>query len=1070
MRKLLRPALDSLALLGVLLLIAVAPLAYLVTSKQAARGYSDDKTRPAAVARDRVRPVPVGLPPHLTVRDLDDLKGPATRALGTRGAERLMEILKSDEPLSESVVGLTTEGRAPYPYRYPALTRLLDETPGRGRTPSAAQLGAALIQLAVAEPERVNAGAAAFAVLERARGIGGCDIELNLLTLLGAEGDPEPDVVVEQGRRAMLMCPGDPTAGWILAQVQSQLPGLIRGLTDEPITNIRYGGGSETLAALRAQFPHSPDIWAATGDMHLRAGQNLDPKQPFAARSEYRLALASYQRVGELGAEYEAAIGTARALIGLHEPKRAAELVRSQLAKTETRGPVLQLLLAAEEAAHEFEAAMWTARELTVAATRLFPEPIQVFPDQWQGPLTTGIGQLVSLRVSLRQTAGGGAASLEDSSLVPLYVIDDMAGTDTTCPDMAWRRNAILAGHTEEASRNLPAQFKSVGPLPDAGYECGMDVPEFRELLMVVSGSQAKTPHHDDWWLEPIERLQNMWRWAGDLERALGVCKLWDQRTPRDAYVPEWRRGEILFLQEKYDRAAASFGSAARRAENDSDVVKRDELLLLRGAALVKANRRAEAIPMLRQLDTAAGEAIALNSRRQEEGLVQRWALLGYHARFWLAEAERREGQLAAASEDYAAALELLPRLEVPAEGFQPDNLRPEVLYNNGSIVDTGIGDLGEAEAKVQKAIAADPSNPIFLMTGGYVAERAGNTALAVERNAAALQNDEGAFSAANDLGVQLARLNRPKEARSALRRAVAARPDFALGWFNLGVLESDRGHLFVSQGAFGRAFELEPALKDRERVLTIDAHVYHTELDLAKPLPAQWTLADVERRQPAAAVGLLALLVLALGTLRTIKPAEGGQTEKWLNLVAAKIRRSPLRHHLRHPAWAIGAATIAFLLPIAWHRPIDVTQTIGYVVGLLTLLYVALRARQFAARRSATTVRLHTWPPGTLVSLVSGAAGTPWATLPAGQTKPTRSRVHRAAPLALAILAGVLLLEEVIFPVPLTRALAVAALTVSASTLLPIKPLDGYYLGKSTHLAAFGLVGAGVLIILGLL
>jgi hypothetical protein len=55
----------------------------------------------------------------------------------------------------------------------------------------------------------------------------------------------------------------------------------------------------------------------------------------------------------------------------------------------------------------------------------------------------------------------------------------------------------------------------------------------------------------------------------------------------------------------------------------------------------------------------------------------------------------------------------------------------------------------------------------------------------------AALQSDPGAFPAANDRAVELARRHDYPGAIRALRQAVGANRRYALAWFNLGVLHA---------------------------------------------------------------------------------------------------------------------------------------------------------------------------------------------------------------------------------------------------------------------------------------
>ena len=53
---------------------------------------------------------------------------------------------------------------------------------------------------------------------------------------------------------------------------------------------------------------------------------------------------------------------------------------------------------------------------------------------------------------------------------------------------------------------------------------------------------------------------------------------------------------------------------------------------------------------------------------------------------------------------------------------------------------------------------------------------------------------------------------------------------------------------------------------------------------------------------------------------------------------------------------------------------------------------------------------------------------------------------------------------------VPLTKAAAVAALTMTASILLPIRPMDGAALGKAGALVGIATIAAALLVALGLL
>jgi Flp pilus assembly protein TadD len=136
-----------------------------------------------------------------------------------------------------------------------------------------------------------------------------------------------------------------------------------------------------------------------------------------------------------------------------------------------------------------------------------------------------------------------------------------------------------------------------------------------------------------------------------------------------------------------------------------------------------------------------------------------------------------------AAVDDYRSALSWIERSDEFA-------VHPEVLYNNLAVAELGLERTDTAASEVAKALRFDPMNPIFLMTAGFIADRAGKTDDAANYDRRALLSDPGAFPAANDLGVELARLHDDVAAEAAQRQAVGAAPNYALGWFNLGVLE----------------------------------------------------------------------------------------------------------------------------------------------------------------------------------------------------------------------------------------------------------------------------------------
>jgi cellulose synthase operon protein C len=367
--------------------------------------------------------------------------------------------------------------------------------------------------------------------------------------------------------------------------------------------------------------------------------------------------------------------------------------------------------------------------------------------------------------------------------------------------------------------------------------------------------------------------------------------------------------------------------------------------------------------------------------------------------------------------------------------------------------------------------LAIDPANPAFLMTAGYIADLAGQTKSAIDYDSSALASDSGAYPAANDLGVELARQHHDAAAAEALRKAVGARPDYALGWFNLGVLYARMGpvHLLASQGALGRAFALDPTLRDRARRLTIDANVYRTGLDLSKPLPPHWSFAQAQRHAPVAAVGLLTAVLLGLSLARASgRGAANDFADRWLESIAQFLQRIPVINRLRPPVWALAATVVAFLLPLAHHPSTGLTAAVAFGMAVLLIAVLAIRIRVAVARAAGMTTRQESWGPGVIFGLAMGAVGTPWAPLPVLRAPDKSRHAHLAAPLALSLLSAILFIESAWLKVPLTESLAIATLIMAASTLLPVSPLDGAKLGKGGLVAGAGVVTAAILVGIG--
>lgn len=962
-----------------------------------------------------------------------------------------------------------------YPYRYPAIDDILNRAPEGQLRSGAVQLAAALIRFAgrpVSQTVSANPARTAYAALDRFREGGGCEVALNLLLLVAADPTTTARILAEESSHAENACPGDPTPGWVVGQAQMRTQtnqSDPRPAQTDANTRIAMATSRATFEHLSERFPDDAWVRSGLGDSYLRSGLRLLSSEPFTARDYLRRAVAQYNRSAELGDPLGADLGRARALVGLGQSEQAVKLA-TRAVESSRPGAALEVLLNAQQAAHDMPGAMEVARSLDRAGASAYPPVSEFFPmptttDQGLPfdttlPLSSGADTLAPLQTLLRPIGGAGG-SVEDLSFIPQYRDDGVVTAALTdCPALAWRRDAIAAGRAAEALADWPPSFIGSRPGGVCRYPDGpvLAVAEAAAGRVLTSTVYRTVDGAFDSW-------QNLLRWAGDLTVARQAISRWEAQVGEGSAAPVYRLGEVEFLAGQYNDAAARFAEAAQRARlaqwNDDLGVARAQLG--RAAALLKAGRNDEALPLLRELQDVGTRGYAYRMSKGDRLIAPEFAALAYHASVQLADYQSATGNLNGAADNYRSALALAPLL---AE----NGIRPEVVHNNLALVYLGLGDLPHAQDSVAAAVTSDPQNPVFLMSAGFVAERAGDVTEAMDANRRALQSDPGAFPAANDLGVQLARSGDNAAAAAALRQAVGAKPDYALGWFNLGIVEARRGplHLLASQGAFARAFRLDATLKDRRRDLLIDGSVYRTALDLSKPLPPKWSLAQSQKSAPAASIGLLAAALVAVGLVRSSGDRGGELARQWLEPLSERLNRVRGPDWLRRTAVGMIVTVLAFLLTYSRHAT-GPTEIVAYCLGVAAIGGLALLGRKVVAARRNVVVTQGAWPPGLALGLVTGAMGTPWAPLPVATTDAESGHVHLAAPVVLVGLSVVLFVEAAWLGVPLTLALAIAAIIMAGSTLLPVKPLDGANLGKTGIVASAGVILGGIFIALGL-
>jgi hypothetical protein len=162
----------------------------------------------------------------------------------------------------------------------------------------------------------------------------------------------------------------------------------------------------------------------------------------------------------------------------------------------------------------------------------------------------------------------------------------------------------------------------------------------------------------------------------------------WQTAAGGTTALPALRLGEIEFLMHQYNDAAAEFGLAVRRwrlldLHDDLDTWRTE---LDRGAALLAAGRTSEATQLVRPLDLLATQGYAYQNslpNRQGASAALQFAAVSCYACEQLADYERESGNVRAAVEDYATALDWTPQIR------QGSGVRPEVADNNAAL---GLG------------------------------------------------------------------------------------------------------------------------------------------------------------------------------------------------------------------------------------------------------------------------------------------------------------------------------------------------------------------------------------------
>jgi cellulose synthase operon protein C len=1081
--------------------------------------------RPVSAMHAQVRAVPAFLgakPPEAALTNPAAMRqaliAAARRVVGAGAAHALVKLALQSNSLRAGGTNFALDNVGS-PLRYPKVERILRRhlvSPFGAKAIAAANDLGALLIYAAALPTLSNylepfpqAGPVAFVVLEEARIHGACVPQLNFAFLLSIDEVPRDTEAQLELERAAHDCVGDPTPLWLLGEYQSEradAPWLLPAGIPRP--SIGMQTSLTTFADLRKRFPDSAVGWAGAGDAELRIAYETGVQQPFTTRAYFRRALSYFLAAQRIEPNPEIAVGIARAYAGLQQFGAAVKAQRIAVAGRSDEALPQAWLMEYLEQDHAFAKAARVAQSLTDTphfpvggGEMMQPSPQvpvlgQSYTEEADGPLSIGADRFKAVSIDLDDESGGAGGGENDLSFIPTYrEVPGVTGYSRWCPAWSLHRDEILAGESAKALSGLPMpEGKSIRPGSQYQFECGASSDLLAGIAAYEAGQHSRATHfveaeHTDSTetRSALARLddarQNLWRFAGNLGRARIAAQEWRQEAPEEALAFD-DSGEIEFLAGRYANAARLFGQAAWlvRSDNALPIVSEAEAELKRGMALARLGREDEALRTLEAADATAesaqGVAVrvtgTITSEYSESDATG--AFLSYNALAQIGYEDLAAHRFGLAAEAYEAALERTgttgsgPLLSVE------DNDPYTATYDDLSLAQGQIGKLHEALASARKAVDADPLGPLALATEGYTLARLKRYQEARGALRTAVEQLPSQFSAWNDLGYVQDRLGHRDAAVNDFRHAVGADSHYALGWFNLGVELEHQGlvQALAAQGAFGRAITADHSLLTRSHRLSLDNEVYVTNLDLSKPLPPNWTFSTIEKRPLASSLGLVLALVAALQIGHALADSQGigSRAGEWLlRFAEALLKRLPGRHALTPAFVAVIATAIVFLMPLLRSDGANLVDAVLLTLGVGAMIAAVWRGRVLVARRNGIALTQRGWRPAIVIGLAAAVVGVTWAPLPIARTDGDAPAVHWIGPIICSAIACVLLVMSVLIGVPIARTLAGSGLIMTASILVPIKPLDGGIIadGKASSGASLALLGGGLFLLLGL-
>lgn len=854
-----------------------------------------------------------------------------------------------------------------------------------------------------------------------------CDSRLTFAYIMTLVPQNSPGPVDRLFDGASAVCGADVTPQVLRAYnnlaFASEGNGPMCGLEPNKITPRSWDLVVRQFKEIQASAPDNPAGYIGEADTYRVAADILGRwgTQPFTVRAFTSFAATAYEEAKNRSSAPEIDISLARLESARGNWREALNVLGSLPMELQQTEAVLALRSQALAGERRFDEALATSQALDAQIQRnrkfsISPHrTLRIYSDAYRAEELTGRTDSAASWILHTEQCGGPSLAFDGGHTPQSRVKYGENGWDRTL------HYAVLA---EEWTlwRTLCE---------------GDEFPTACDVLVANGDASAMSE-------SAVDYYQDLLRSIEDLDRAAAVLEEWAGIHPEAPLAPD-RLTEIRVLQERWTDAEAEGEEASRLHVEARDL----------GHWFSDSSGPFWTELRLAVVDRAQGNVEGARDRLQQ--LVRYLPKLdakGYvsaDSRL-LMYAEQELGQIAFDRGDYITAIDRMQR-SIDYGHAAESNVEKVIRGVQAQVASASALNLGKFEESrtfAQQAYDIDPYSPLFRESLAE-SERNLDKSAAIASYQEALEQDRTLFSTWNNMGVLLLEQGRRHEAISAFEAAVAAKPDYATGWFNLGVAESSSVSIsrFVrSQGAFGKAARLERKYRDHGRIPVVDEDVYDSGLDLSRPVPDNWELADNTRSRPSLiGIGLILVVLLriiwALGSdwlmghgVQRVMTFQRDRNNKFLRAMA-----------LRPRALWTSVVSLAALLVVCgvsgWSELLFALMLFPALLGAHAL------AIRLTSRRSP--VRQESSVPASLLSGLLAPLGMGFAPpAPLAHNQEVDIAARRSGVVVLGLLTALLGVAVWWSGVPVARSGALAALLITSSALVPVAPLDGAGLALS--------------------